>query len=132
MITSTPRIPREKPHRAPWRQRLIDMETGLRIGLRADSTLFVDLFVGSAVIITGAILGLSVLQWAIITLALGTALSAEIFHQLLKQLTTLMDHHLPRQIEQIMQLGSAALMVSNVTSLLVVLIVFGHRISQFL
>jgi len=105
----------ERPQRAPWRQRLIDAENGLRFGIRADSTLFVHFFCSVTVLLTSLVVGLSQLEWALLILALGFSLSAELLHQVLK----LISNQLEGRFAEIFLLGTASVMVSHLTAALV-------------
>lgn len=119
-----------KVNRAPWRQRLVDAETGFRLGLRTDSILFVYLFVGSMVAVSGMVLGLTRLEWVLLVLTLGLTLSVELFHQLLKFIVEEFRHHLRKDLNQMMRLGTAAVVTTNVTALTVIAILLGSRIIE--
>ena len=43
-------------YRSEWRQRLIDVESVIKFGIRLDSTFFIHFFVGSAVIAAATLL----------------------------------------------------------------------------
>lgn len=114
--------------RSPWRQRLVDAETGFRIGLRTDSILFVYLFIGSIVLAAGLVFRLQTIEWVILVLTLGLTLSVELFHQLLTFIVREFRHHLRRDLSQMMRLGTAAVVTTNLTAITVILILFGGRI----
>lgn len=119
------RSPVAKKERAPWRQRLVDTEKGFRVGIRADSTLFVYFFCSATVILTSFVLRLTGQEWAVLILALGGSLTAELLHQLLKQITLV----LRGRFQEILLLGTAAVMVAHVTAAIVSGILLWHRIS---
>ena len=117
-----------KPARAPWRQRLVDAETGFRIGFRTDSTLFMYLFVGSGVLFAGFVFNLQMIEWVILILALGWVLTVELFHQLLILIVKEFRHHLRKDVGRMMRLGTAAVVTTNVTAFVVLSIIFGSRL----
>ncbi|MEW4488991.1 diacylglycerol kinase [Thalassoglobus sp. JC818] len=119
-----------RANRPAWRQRLVDAETGFRIGLRTDSTLFMYLFVGIGVLFSGFVFRLSVIEWTILVLTLGLTLSVELFHQLLRLIVHEFRHHIGQNLNQILRLGTAAVVATNVSAIIVLLILFGSRIVE--
>ena len=119
-----------KVDRAPWRQRLVDAETGFRVGLRTDATLFMYLFVGSGVIFSGFVMGLGKIEWILLILALGMVLSVELFHQLLSLMIKEFRHHIRKDISQLLRLGTAAVVSTNVMAFIIVAILLGSRLTE--
>ena len=122
------RLSQRAPRRSAWRQRLIEAESGLRIGLRVDGTLFVHLFVMSGILAAGGVLGLGTLQWALLVLALSLVLTAELFHQMLRLLWKEAGHHLPPHLRSAAGIGTAAVVTSSVGAIVVLILVFAQRI----
>lgn len=116
--------------RSPWRQQLVDAETGFRLGLRTDSTLFARLFLTIIIVIAAAVIGFSVVEWGVVLLALGMGLSAELFRQLLRQIVEEFPRNSSRAVRQCLQIGTAAALTANVTALLVIGVLFWNRIGQ--
>ncbi len=138
MISKTPQpvdeeLYREdlKADRSPWRQRLVDAETGFRVGIRSESTLFVYFFMGCVIIGSATVIGLSSIEWAILMLALGTALATELINQLFRQFAAQPSLNLSKELAEIARLGSAAVFVANFTTLAVLTILFWPRIASF-
>lgn len=128
MLTpSTHEMSIPKASRAAWRQRLVDAETGFRLGLRTDSILFVYLLISSMVVVTGLVLSIGKIEWALLVLTLGLTLSVELFHQLLKFIVKEFRHHLRKDINMMMRLGTAAVVTTNVTAITIISIVLGSR-----
>ena len=130
MITQTP-DPIQKD-RAPWRQRLVDAEAGLKIGIRSESTLFVYFFAGCVILGAATVLGLSAWEWAVVVLSLGMALSTELINQLFRQLASLTTMNIPKELEEISRLGSAAVLVANIATLTVLIILFWPHIATLM
>lgn len=115
--------------RAPWRQRLVDAESGFRVGLRADSTLLGFLFCAVTVLITALVVGLGRLDWAVLILTLGMALAAELVHQVLKQLQEYFQELRP-ELGSLLQLGSTGVMCVHLTAITVSLLIFWQRFAR--
>ena len=125
-------VPLPQKKRSAWRQRLVDAERGLTAGVRGDSTFFVHFFIGSVVVVTGVVLGLEILQWGLLILALTMVLSAEMFHQVLKAMVKNFGHHFSDDVNRAMGIASAAVFVTILGAVLSVGLLFGERISQLL
>lgn len=121
-----------KPLRSPWRQRLIDAETGFRIGIRYNSTLFVYLFFCSIVFASGLVLNITPTEWVLITLTLGVTISVELFHQLLMLILQEFRDHLRKDVTQMLHLGTAAVVTINVTAAFVICILIGGRMVELI
>ena len=107
---------------------MIDAERGLRLTLRMDGTMFAHLFVASCVLAAGFVLGLSAMQWAIVTLSITVVLSAETFNQLLRSLSTEAGHHLPGGMRNVIQIGAAALLITSIGAGIAIVLVFVNRL----
>lgn len=127
-----PRRPRGvhiAPHRrSSWRQRLIDAETGVRLGVRTDGTFFVHLFVGCGILATATVLGLSVLEWAVLILSMTFVLSAEMFNQILRILWKEAAHHLPAELRNAVRIGTAAVVISSVGAVIAIGLVMARHL----
>ena len=128
MISQTHKPELDQPQRAAWRQTLVDAQTGLRLGIRGDSSLFVYFFAASVVVGMAIVSSLSSVEWAVVVLTLGVTLSAELFHQLLRQLMELTNHHLPPEFKLVTSLGKAGVFVTYLTAFITLGILFGQRL----
>lgn len=117
------------PRRAPWRQRLVDAETGFRVGMRADSTLFVFFFFAASIFLAALILGLTTLEWAILVLGMGMAFAAELFHQVLKHVAEQTPAHWSGGLQEVFRLGTTAVVAAQLTAASVAVILLWHRFS---
>jgi len=117
--------------RAAWRQQLVDAESGFRLGLRADSTLFVHFFLGSVIIGSATVLGLSGVEWAMVILVIGITLSTELFNQLLKQIMVVVSPNMNHQLEDIFRMATTAVVITYVTSGAVLTVLFWPHVMQF-
>lgn len=126
----TSRTRETSPRRSAWRARLVEAEGGLRLGIRADGTLFVHLFIVCGIIAAGLVLGLNVIQWAISILAITVVLSAEIFNQMLRVLFGQFGHHLPSEFRNAAKIGTTAVVTASVGAVVALVLVFGQCIAH--
>jgi diacylglycerol kinase len=117
--------------RSAWRERLIDAESGLRLCLRADGTLFAYLFVVSCIVAAGVVVRLDVRQWSMVILAVTFVLSAGIFNQMLRLLVQSVAHHLPAEARDAAKIGATAVLVASTGAAVVIILVFAQRIAHF-
>ena len=124
--------PASKPirsHRRPaWRQSLVDVERGFATGLRGDGAIFVHFFSTSIVIAAGLVLGVSLLEWTAIILALTLVLSAEMFRQVLKALLQNASREFNDSARTALRMASAAVCVTMLGSTLAVGLIFTKAI----
>lgn len=66
--------------RVPWRQRLVDMEQGIRRCLRNDSTIFLHLFLATLTFSAALILNVPLLFCLVLIFCLMSILASELFH----------------------------------------------------
>jgi diacylglycerol kinase (ATP) len=122
----TPEQDEEKHLRPAWRQRLVDAESGLRVGLRADSTLYAFMFCAATVVLASLVLGLDRWEWVLMVFAIGYSFSAELCNQLLKRTA----ERYRTRAEDLVQLGMSAVAVSHLTAAVVALILLWPRFAS--
>jgi diacylglycerol kinase len=116
--------------RPAWRQRLIQAERGLSSGVRGDSTFFVHFFVCTIVLAAGAVIGLRLLDWALVSLALGVVLSAEMFNQVVKVILRSNRTDLSEDARKVLGISTAAVLFAIVGALVSVVLIFWHRAAE--
>ncbi len=121
-------LPPRSRHRPPWRQRLVETERGMALGLRSDATLFVHFFLLCVILATGVVLSLSLVEWSILVLAFTGVIAAEMFHQLLKTLWKHEGHLLSRETREALRIGTAAVAVTMMGALTVTGLLFARHI----
>jgi diacylglycerol kinase len=125
-VSTSPRFTIKR--RPQWRQPLIDVESGLRQGLRFDGSFYGLFFAASVVMTSALVLGFPVVEWAILILSLTVVLSAQMFHQLLKALWQHEGRLLSRPTQQALRIGTAAVFVTITGSLTVCGLLFVRRV----
>jgi diacylglycerol kinase len=84
--------------RAPWRQKLVEAERGLSHSFRADSALYLHIFLDSLLLATCGVLGLPATHWILVGLGLTVMLSAELFAQALERIAQQLAERVGRQV----------------------------------
>ncbi len=115
---------RREPHRrrAGWRQKLVDAERGLAQSLRADSTLYLHVFLDCLLLAVCGVLGLSATHWAIVAAGLTAMLSAELFSQGLRIVASELSPLVQKQSRAVN--AAARLLVILGCSLMIVIILW--------
>ncbi len=121
-----------EPRRAPWRQRLVDVERGLALGFRGDSSFFVYGFVSTACVAAGFILKIGLVGWAILALAVAVVVSVEMLNQMLKTVVDALPGPDPRLVRKAKRLGTAATFVAIAGAGTTVLLILGRRLVDLL
>ena len=134
MTTTLTPPPKSAPRRTPlkkrpqWQQRLRDSESGVRQGMRSDSSFSVHFFLGSVIAAAAFVLNFAVIEWAVLILAFTSVIAAEMFLQLLKILWEQEGRLLSARSQEAIRIGTAAVMVTIGGSLAVSGLLFARRI----
>jgi diacylglycerol kinase len=108
----------------------VQAERGLVRGVRSDSAFFVHFFGISIVIAAAVVLGIGWMQWIAIAGCLTLVLTAEMFNQALKALAQSGGQHSSPDGQRALAIGTAAVLVACVGSLIVLTLVFWQRFEQ--
>ncbi|MCA9079259.1 MAG: hypothetical protein KDA58_01820 [Planctomycetaceae bacterium] len=118
----------DTPARPEWRQQLVDAESGFRLGLRADSTFFVDFFVASGIVMAACILGISWMAWALLLLTGGVTVCIQLMRLGVRALVRLLD--LPREDrESLLSLTTAVVLTMNTIAIVTTALVFAAHLT---
>lgn len=112
-----------------WRQRLVEIERGFALSLRGDGAFFIHFFSASVVIAAGFALGVSLLEWSVILVALTVVFTGEMFRQVLKALLQKVGHDFDDGGRTVMRVSAAAVVVSIVGATLTIGLIFWRAIS---
>ncbi|MCH7685579.1 MAG: diacylglycerol kinase [Planctomycetes bacterium] len=116
--------------RSMWRQTLIEVERGITLGFRSDSSFFVHFFTGCIVVTAGMVLGIELIQWTILVPTMTVVLAAEMFHSVLKSILVDIEHHFPKSTRQAIRMSTAAVFVTNLGAVVTIGLIFGNRLLQ--
>lgn len=132
-LAPPPKLAEQEPvakRRSAFKQRLVDVECGVRLGFRRDCTFFVHFFVGSIVIATGFVLKLALWQWVTVVLSLTVVLTAEMFQQVLKTILEAVGQYVPEAARRAERIGAAAVFVAIVGTAITVGMIFAQRLVE--
>jgi diacylglycerol kinase len=118
--------------RPAWRQRLVDVERGMMLGVQADSIFFVYFFLTSLTLVASVVLGISLLQWTIVILSLTLVLCAEMFNQALKSLFRGLENSGGGAPVACLRMAKAAVFVAIAGSVIVIGLTLGQACLQML
>lgn len=115
------------PHRG-WRQKFADAFRGLWMGIHDQSSFRAHFAAAAVVLVVGAALGLDRLEWSLLVLAIGGVLVAEMFNTALEHLAKAVDRSHNPYIGNALDIGSAAVLLASLTSVVLGTIVLGYRL----
>jgi len=121
-----------EPRRAAWRQRLVDAERGFAHGFRGDSSFFVYGFAGTACVAASLVLGVPLVEWVVLLLAVTLVVSIEMLNQTVKTVVEGLPDPDPRLVRKAKRLGTAATFVAIAGAGTTVLLVLGRRLFDIL
>ncbi len=97
---------------------------GLRILIREEHNARIHLFVAGVAIIASIGLGISVLEWMAVILAIGFVFAAEIVNSAIENMADFISPEKDERIKKIKDLSAAGVLVSAVTAFAIGLLVF--------
>jgi len=114
----------DQPRRArrSWIVKFNDACRGVKIAVRAEVSFFVHLFVTMIVVLTGAVLGLSRLEWCLIVLCVATVL--------LEKLARVVTQETHPEIRDVLDIASGAVLLIALGSAIVGVLVLGVHVLE--
>lgn len=105
---------------------------GLKVLFAEEHNSRIHLFATVCVIIAGALLKLSVLEWAAVAFAVGLVFSGEIFNSAIEDLSDVVCPERDDRIKKVKDLAAAAVLVNAIAAAVIGLLVFVPKIIQLL
>ena len=118
--------------RPAWRRWLIEVERGITQSFRGESTLFGYCFVATIVLTMAVVLGIGVLEWAVVLLSLSVAASAEMFQMVLRAIWSDLRDQLSKPTRKALQIGCAAVLVTRCGAFLAIGLIYAAIISDMM
>lgn len=111
-----------------WGAKFADAFRGLGRAVRSQSSFAVHLAVAGSVVALGTLIGLSAGDWALIALAIGLVLMAEIFNTALESLARGPGSRRHPRLRDALDMASAAVLVAAGTAICIGLLVLGPKL----
>ncbi len=105
---------------------------GLKILVREEHNSRVHLLVGICVLILGALLGISTLEWIAIVFAIGFVIALETINSVIENMADFISPEKHGKIKKMKDLSAAAVLISVITAVVIGLIVFLPKLVQFI
>ena len=115
-----------------WNKKFAVAFRGLRVGLRGGSSFAAHFIVTLTVILTAALLRMSVVEWCILLLCITGVLAAEYFNTALEALTSAITKDDNPHIRDALDIAAAAVLVAAMGSVVVGAVLFGHQMGQLM
>lgn len=115
-------------HRSPWRQRLVDMERGVTHSFRGDSTFFVHLFTATLIFCVAFVLGITALQWVLMSMVFTVVIAAEMFQLAIRRLVRSIDGLDEPVALEVERISAAAVMVAILGAGITITAIFCDRL----
>lgn len=103
---------------------------GLKVLFQEEHNSRIHLFATICVIVAGALLKLSLLEWAAVAFAVGLVFSGEIFNSAIEDLSDVVCPERDDRIKKVKDLAAAAVLVNAITAAVIGLLVFVPKIIQ--
>lgn len=115
-----------------WLQKFGDACRGVKIAVRAEASFFVHLFVTAVVVLAGAVLSISTLQWCILILCITVVLAAEMFNTALERLARAVTRETDPEIRDALDMASGAVLLASIGAVIVGMFVLGADVLKML
>jgi diacylglycerol kinase len=121
-----------KTTRRAWSSKFADAFRGLRRAVRTQASFFVHVWAAVAVVVVGAVLRVSPVEWCLLIGAIGIVLVAEIFNTALEAFARAFPTGWHPRIRDGLDMSSAAVLLSAATAAVIGAVIFGGRIAAWL
>jgi len=103
---------------------------GLFKTFREEQNLKIQIFASLTVLILGIYFSISLIEWAILTLAVCLVLTAEITNSAVERITDVLKPRINTYVKEIKDIMAAAVLLSSTAALIVGLIVFWPYVNK--
>jgi diacylglycerol kinase len=115
----------------PWKQKFADAFRGLRVGVRG-SSFAAHAAATAATLAMAAVLRMDAVEWCVLLLCIAGVLAAEMFNTALESLARAITRDENPHIRDALDIASGAVLIAGLGSVVVGLVVFGHRAGQLM
>lgn len=111
-----------------WPGKFADAFRGFFLSIATQASFAAHLPVAAAVVAAGFWLGISLVEWGLVTLAIGLVIMAEVFNTSLEALAKAVGRYPDDGIRDALDCASGAVLVAVLTAVTIGLIVFGPKV----
>ncbi len=111
-----------------WLGKFADAFRGFFLSIRTQSSFAAHLPVAAAAVALGAWLGLSLVEWGLVTLAIGLVVMAEVFNTSIEALAKAVGRYPDDGIRDALDHASGGVLVAVLTAVTIGLVVLGPKL----
>ena len=115
--------------RRAWTRKFADAFRGCSRAFCSQSSFAVHAAAAAAVVVAGAVLRVTAVEWCLLALAIGGVLAAEVFNTALESLARGPGSRRHPRLRDALDMASAAVLVAALTAAIVGLVVFVPRLA---
>jgi diacylglycerol kinase len=115
-----------------WSCKFHDAFRGLKAGVRGQSSFFVHFLIATVVVVAGAVLQVSLIEWCLLALCIAGVLTAEMFNSSLESMAKAITGETHPHLGNSLDIGSAAVLVASIGAATVGTIIFVNRVGILL
>ena len=115
-----------------WIERFGVACRGSKVAVRAEASFFVHLFMTVVVLLAGAALGISRLEWCLIIICIMTALSMELLNTSIERVAKAITPEANRDIRDALDIASGAVLVAAIGAAILGFLVLGVNALEML
>lgn len=105
-----------QPPPGPWYRKYLNAVRGCRLGMSGQTSFLVHLVCTALVVTTAIFLEVSLEQWCLLGLCVGSVLGAELFNSAIEQLARAVDDQYNDQIGAALDIAAGAVLMTAITA----------------
>lgn len=118
--------------RHPFTSKLRWAAGGLIWGFRSQSNFAIHLTVAAAVVIAGAVLRVTLVEWCVLSLCITVVLVAELFNTAIEHLARAITHEHHEEIRHALDTSAGAVLMAAIGAAVTGAIIFSYRLGMLM
>lgn len=119
-------------HGRGWVKKFLNSCRGVKIAIRGEVNYFVHLFATAIVLVVALQIGVSQLQWCLLTLSIVGVISAEMVNSAIERLARTITRERHPEIRDALDIASGAVLVMAIGAAIVGLLILGEPLLDML
>lgn len=108
-----------------WLRKFAGAGRGVRIAVGTEVSFYVHLAVTAIVLVAGAVLGISIIEWCLIVLCIATVLAAEMFNTSIERIARAVTNTENRDLRDALDMASGAVLIAAAGAAILGVLVLG-------